>query len=231
MAESYRLLAYLPLVGGCERRCNRTMNEMMPLNPSNTALILIDMQRGFEDPFWGEPVDLPGCRAAVGTLLRDCERNGVPVVIVQHDSVHVDSPLHPANPGNRLFAEVAAVTPELMIRKHVNSAFLGEPDLAAWLRARGITTLIVAGIQTNMCVETTSRMGSNLGFQIVLPLDATTTFPVALPSDAEVHAILGGGAQVLSGEELMRATAANLSGGGFAEVTTVRSVSTRLSAH
>ena len=51
--------------------------------------------------------------------------------------------------------------------KSVNSAFYGTPDLQARLRAAGIDQIVVCGIQTNMCVETTARMGGNLGFDVL----------------------------------------------------------------
>lgn len=70
---------------------------------------------------------------------------------------------------------------ELLVTKSVNSAFLGAPDLGAWLRAAGIRQLVLAGIQTNMCVETTARMGGNLGYEVVVPLDATYTFGLEGP--------------------------------------------------
>lgn len=72
--------------------------------------------------------------------------------------------------------------------------------------------MVLCGIQTNMCVETTARMAGNLGYKVTVPLDATRTFAIATTLDdgTKVH---------LSADELMRATAASLHGGGFAKVT------------
>jgi len=56
----------------------------------------------------------------------------------------------------------------------VNSAFHGDPDLAAWLRARDLTGLAICGITTNHCCETTARVGGNLGFDVRFVLDAPT---------------------------------------------------------
>lgn len=95
----------------------------------------------------------------------------------------------------------------------MNSAFYGTPDLEQWLRAEGIEGIVVCGIQTNMCVETTARMGGNLGFDVVVPLDATRTFDLAGPDGTVVPA-----------DDLVRATAVNLHGGGFARVTTTAAV-------
>jgi nicotinamidase-related amidase len=98
-----------------------------------------------------------------------------------------------------------------MFTKKVNSAFLGEVDLDAWLRARGINEIVVAGIQTNFCCETTARMGGNLGYDVKFALDATFTFDLTGPDGS-----------VLTADELSRATATNLHGGGFATVTSTK---------
>lgn len=73
------------------------------------------------------------------------------------------------------------------------------------------------GIQTNMCVETTARMGGSLGFEVSLPLDATRTFDLAGPDGT-----------VIPVEQLMQATAAYLHGGGFATVSDTEQVLTAL---
>jgi nicotinamidase-related amidase len=87
-----------------------------------------------------------------------------------------------------------------VVTKEVNSAFLGTPRLEAWLRDRGIKEIVVAGIQTNMCCETTARMGGNLGFDVAFVLDATYTFDLPDP--------INGGR--IDADTLAGVTAANL---------------------
>jgi nicotinamidase-related amidase len=70
-----------------------------------------------------------------------------------------DSSLHPSQPGNA-FQPVIKGDPDVVVTKEVNSAFLGTPRLEPWLRDRGIQEIVVAGIQTNMCCETTARMAA-----------------------------------------------------------------------
>lgn len=182
------------------------------MNHDKTALIVIDVQLGFEDEsFWGAPAN-PDADANIAALAAAWTDQGRgPVVLVRHDSPKAASPLHPGNPGNRLKAYLSALTPDLLVTKNVNSAFLGAPNLDQWLRAAGIEQLVLCGIQTNMCVETTARMGGNLGYRVVVPLDATSTFALAteLPT----------GRVELSGADLMKTTAVNLQAGGFAQVT------------
>ncbi len=174
------------------------------------ALVVVDVQEGFDDPVWG-PTTNPDCEANVARLIAAWAAAGAPIVVVRHDSRKPGSPLGPDAPGNALIAPVAAAPAAVTIGKHVNSAFLGDPQLDPWLRARGIDAIVVCGIQTNMCVETTARMGGNLGYDVVVPLDATRTFDLAttLPDGTRVER---------SAAELMATTAVNLGAGGFARI-------------
>jgi len=170
------------------------------------ALIVIDVQQGFTDSaYWGKRNN-PDFEQNLSLLLDSWTG---PVVVVRHDSVSDGSPLEVGTPGNDLVPSVAAFEPALLVTKSVNSAFYGEPDLRAWLDERGIRDLVVCGIQTNMCVETTARMAGNLGYTVTVPIDATHTFDLT-----------GSDGSVLTADELARATAINLSGGGFATVVT-----------
>lgn len=173
------------------------------------ALVVIDVQQGFGDPSWGRRGN-PAFESRLAALLAGWRD---PVVLVRHDSRKPGSPLAPDAPGNAFSPLLDGVEPALLVTKHVNSAFHGDPDLAAWLRAEGVDEIVLAGIQTNMCVETTARVGGNLGFAVTVALDATATFDLAGPDGA-----------VLTAEELTRATATNLHGGGFARIATVDQV-------
>ena len=129
---------------------------------ANTALLVIDVQVGFDDPVWGRRNN-PECEANVAALIGGWRSAGRPIVFVRHDSVTPGSPLVPEQPGND-FKPVVDGDPDLLVAKQVNSAFYGEPDLHAWLQGRGITGVAIAGIQTNFCCETTARMAGNLGY-------------------------------------------------------------------
>ena len=174
----------------------------------NAALIIIDIQYGFDSPMWG-PSTNPECEANAETLADAWSKSGRPVVVVRHNSPTEGSPLAPGSDGNNLKDFVAKIDPALSITKTVNSAFYGTPNLQEWLTTQGISQFVVGGIQTNMCVETTARMGGNLGYDVVVPIDATRTFDLKGPDGS-----------VVSADELMRTTATNLHAGGFAKVTT-----------
>lgn len=162
-----------------------------------TALLVIDLQRGFDDPYWGQRNN-PRCEENVAALVGRWTTAGEPVVFVRHDSVLPESPLRPGQAGNEL-KPVLAREPDLLVTKRVNSAFIGDPGLDDWLRAHGISSLAVTGIQTNFCCETTARHGANLGYEVDFVIDATHTFDRELPDGTTISA-----------DEFARITAANL---------------------
>jgi nicotinamidase-related amidase len=163
------------------------------------ALIVIDVQKAFDDPVWG-PRNNPDCEANVARLIDDFRERGEAVVFVRHDSVEPGSPLRPDQPGNA-FKDVVRGDPDLALTKSVNSAFLGEPDLDAWLKQRGIDRIAICGITTNHCCETTARMGGNLGYDVAFVLDATAAFDMTGPDGDSFDA-----------DTVSRMTAANLDG-------------------
>ncbi|MFF1493117.1 cysteine hydrolase family protein [Streptomyces sp. NPDC058304] len=186
-----------------------TKNEIA-LAP-NAALLVIDVQKGFDDAsYWG-PRNNPAAEANIAALMDAWQESGRPVVLVQHASRAAGSVLAADRPGHAFkdFVADRAGQESLLVTKTVNSSFYGTPDLAAWLTAQGIGQLVVSGIQTNMCVETTARMAGNLGYDVLVPLDATHTFDLEGPDGLR-----------LTADQLAAATAVNLQGGGFARVVT-----------
>ena len=139
--------------------------------PDDAALILIDIQQGFDDlDYWG-PRNNPSAEANAAKLLRSWRDNGRPVFHVQHLSTTPTSPLRPGQPGCEIKQEVRPLPGEPIIGKDVNSAFIGT-DLETQLRDSGIKTVVIAGLTTAHCVSTTTRMAGNLGFKVLLVADA-----------------------------------------------------------
>lgn len=172
-----------PTLGG------RVVTESVPrLAPhSGTALVVVDVQRGFDDAAWWGPRNNPDCETNIAALLARWRATGRPVVFVQHDSQTPDSPLRPGQPGHDL-KPVITGDPDVLVRKSVNSSFHGTPDLHRWLRNRAVDAIVVCGITTNHCCETTARVGANLGYQVLFPLDATHTFDRTGPDGTVVAA-------------------------------------------
>ncbi|WP_269714700.1 cysteine hydrolase family protein [Caulobacter sp. NIBR2454] len=162
---------------------------MEPLG-RNTALLVIDVQMGFDDPAWGERNN-PGAEANVARLLSGWRACGAPIFHVHHDSASPEGRLRPGTPGNAPKREALPLAGERVYRKRVNSAFIGA-GLEEDLRALGIDALILVGLTTNHCISTTARMAANLGFHVFVVSDATATFARAhldgrMRSAQEVH--------------------------------------------
>ncbi|WP_449233582.1 cysteine hydrolase family protein [Azospirillum doebereinerae] len=145
--------------------------------PPDAALLVVDLQRAIDDPRWARvgPRNNPQAEANVAALLDAWRRAGRLVVHVRHDSTEPDSSYRPGGPGHPFKDEALPLPGETQVGKTVHSAFVGT-GLDAWLRARGIGTLVVVGVITNNSVEATARMAGNLGYDTRVVSDATFTF-------------------------------------------------------
>lgn len=139
-----------------------------------TALIIIDVQQGFDDAFWGTRNN-PDAEKNIKSLLDKWRADNQPVIHIQHCSVEEQSPLHPSKPGVAFKPEVLPQEGEIVFQKNVNSSFIGT-NLEAHLREQGIEDLVIVGLTTDHCVSTTTRMAGNFGFNVRLVADATATF-------------------------------------------------------
>lgn len=154
------------------------------------ALLLIDIQQAFNDlAHWGGERNNPDAEANAARLLAYWREHHLPVFHVQHNSTTPGSPLAPGQPGNAFKPEVAPLPGETIIPKNVNSAFIGT-DLEQQLREQGLTTLVIAGLTTDHCVSTTTRMAGNLGFRVYLVGNACATFNKKGPNGEEFSADL-----------------------------------------
>jgi nicotinamidase-related amidase len=142
--------------------------------PASAALLLIDVQKGFDSPYWGIRNN-PQAEANMKRILDVWRRTVRPVVHVRHMSVEPDSPLRPNQSGNEFKPETAPIEGERVEEKVVNSAFIGT-KLEAYLRGHGIETVVIVGLTTDHCVSTSTRMAGNLGFRTYVICDATATF-------------------------------------------------------
>ena len=183
-------------------------------NLDRTALLVVDVQRGFDNAdYWG-PRDNPTCEDNIAALLSEWQQRSRPVVFVRHNSTEPASPLRPGQPGND-FKPIITGTPDLLVTKTVNSCFHGAPDLHRWLCEQNLDAFVICGITTNHCCDTTARVGGNLGHQVLFALDATHAFDRTGPDGTRIPAA-----------DLARVTATNLHG----EFATVVSTDTLLTA-
>ncbi len=141
---------------------------------SNPVLIIIDVQKGFEQDAWGTRNNVHA-EDNMLTLLQAWRRQQFPVIHVQHASKSETSPLFPGTEGFRFKEGFGPVGDEYLIRKHKNSCFIGT-ELDNYLKENGYNTLILVGLTTNHCVSTTARMAGNLGYRTYVIHDATACF-------------------------------------------------------
>ncbi|HZG57249.1 cysteine hydrolase family protein [Paenibacillus sp.] len=152
--------------------------------PTNAPLLIIDVQKAFDHPKWGNRNN-PDAERNIAALLRAWRKTGRPVIFVQHASPKETSVFYPDSEWFPFKEEVAPLESEPVIRKTVNSAFIGT-NLEAMLLDMGVSEIVITGITTNQCVETTTRMAENLGFRPILVSDAAATFDKVGP-DGNVY--------------------------------------------
>ena len=139
-----------------------------------TALLVIDVQKGLDDPSLGQRNN-PEAESNIALLLSGWRKRDLPVIHIRHCSVEPNSPLRPELPGNEFKEEAQPLPGETQFSKSVNSAFIGT-GLEQYLQEHGISSLVIVGLTTDHCVSTSTRMASNLGFRVTLISDATATF-------------------------------------------------------
>ncbi|MBD2703088.1 cysteine hydrolase [Spirosoma sp. BT702] len=140
------------------------------------ALLLIDIQQGFDDvSYWGNHRNNLDAESNCKRLLDHWRTQTWPVFHIQHCSANPTSLLADGQPGNKFKEIVQPLAGEPIIRKQVNSAFIGT-DLQQRLAEAGIKTLVIAGLTTDHCVSTTTRMAGNYGYDTFVVSDATATF-------------------------------------------------------
>ena len=177
---------------------------------ADPVLIVIDVQQGFRDAYWGASGN-PEALSNINALVDHWRSKKLPIVVVKHNSKHPDSPLFSGSPGNQLESFLDGPR-DAVIQKSVNSSFYGTPDLHLWLAKRNFRNIVICGITTNRCCETTARMAGNLGYQTSFVIDATDAFDL-------VHA----DGSVTPAADVMHMTAGNLDG-EFATVLTTEQV-------
>ena len=143
-----------------------------------TALLLIDVQVGVDVlSHWGGPTgrrNNPNAEANMLQLLAAWRKAKLQVAFTRHDSREAKSPLKFSLPTGAQKPGFEPAIDEIVVEKDVNSGFIGT-SLEVQLRRAGISRLVIVGFFTNFCVETTTRMSGNLGFDTYLVDDCCAT--------------------------------------------------------
>jgi nicotinamidase-related amidase len=151
---------------------------MIPRFGADTGLLLIDVQVGVDVlDHWGGPTgrrNNPAAEQVMAGLLARWRTAGRQTAFTRHDSREAASPLKFTLPTGAQKPGFEPLRGDIVIEKDVNSGFIGT-SLEVDLRRRGINRLVIAGFFTNFCVETTTRMAGNLGFDTYLVHDGCAT--------------------------------------------------------
>jgi nicotinamidase-related amidase len=148
-----------------------------------TALLVIDVQESFRHRSYWTAEELPAFINNVQSLIDRCGDRGMPVLQV----LHRETPDRPDNPFSASSGLVRPMpelklTAEAVFYKDVHSALFGktqdEVTLDQWLRYHGVEEVLVTGIRTEQCCETTTRHAFDVGFKVRYVTDATLTFPM-----------------------------------------------------
>jgi nicotinamidase-related amidase len=138
------------------------------------ALLLIDMQRGIQGASLGARNN-PQAEQKMADLLSAWREAGAPIVHVRHISRTPSSPFWPGQAGAEFQPALAPLSGEHVLEKNVPDAFV-QSGLERWQSVRGVDTLVIVGVSTNISVECTARSTGNLGLSTYVGADATFTF-------------------------------------------------------
>ncbi len=175
------------------------------MSVSGTALIVIDVQESFRQLSVWREADVPAFAERLQALIDGARGQGIPVVQIFH--VDGDSHFNEAS-GHVVTLAPVEITPEVVFRKHRHSALVGS-GLDVWLTSHGIRRLLICGIRTEQCCETTARHASDLGYEVDFVSEATLT-----------NELTDAAGRIWSPAELKARTEAVLTG-RFARIATV----------
>lgn len=144
------------------------------MEDNKKALIIVDVQKAFDDKKWGERNNL-NAEVNISKILQLWRNKGWLVIHIQHTSDNPNSIFHPTSDGFAIKEIVEPIDKEVIIKKKVNSSFIGT-NLEELLKVNDVTTVVITGLTTPHCVSTTTRMSGNLGFDTFLISDATAAF-------------------------------------------------------
>ncbi|MBK9081450.1 MAG: isochorismatase family protein [Rhizobiales bacterium] len=141
---------------------------------ADAVLIVIDAQESFRHRPYFVADELPRYVERQQALIDGAVARGVPVVQIFH--VEDEGPFARAS-GHVRTLEPLRVAPAATFEKRRHSALVGS-GLDVWLTRSGARRLLISGIRTEQCCETTTRHASDLGYQVDFVCEATLTFPM-----------------------------------------------------
>jgi nicotinamidase-related amidase len=188
------------------------------------ALLVIDVQESFrQGPLW-PAISNPAIAADVARLVDGARANGDLVVWVLHTEPGSGTPFDPASGHVRYLEPLSPRAGEPQLTKTSHNAFT-TTNLQQLLTERGITEVIVCGIRTEQCCETTARVASDLGYRVTFVTEAAATSPIAhreAPQGRTVEELLADPRTLPVGAVIERTEYALA--GRFATIATIKEV-------
>ncbi|MFI5711439.1 cysteine hydrolase family protein [Kribbella sp. NPDC051620] len=189
-----------------------------------TALLVIDVQESFRVRENWSVVDHPDIADRVNRLVHAARANGDLVIWVLHTEPGTGTVFDPAGPHVRLIEGLEPAEGEPVISKTAHNAFT-TTNLQQILTENGVREVVVSGIRTEQCCETTARVASDLGYGVTFVTEATATMPLphwTMPADASLADVLAD-PRTLSTETIAERTEYVLAG-RFATIRTLDEV-------
>ena len=152
---------------------------IVKIESGTIPLIILDVQDAIDQPFWNDKSN-PNYIYVIERLLTHWRENGWPVIHIKHDESAPNSTYHTHGPWNDIKKEVAPISDEPVFTKLQNCAFI-KTDLDAHLKRMGTTHFVLTGVVIHNSMDATIRAGKALGYNIILPSDATTAVSVTHP--------------------------------------------------
>lgn len=164
---------------------------MPVMNEPATALLVIDVQDSFKVGAKWPQRSSPRFEESISALIRDFRESERPIFFILHSDN--DPGFRRGDAELKLMDFVDFRDGDPLLHKTTRNAFTST-DLQSRLDALGVRRVVVTGIQTEQCCETTARVAADLGYEVDFVTEATMTFPIAHDGD------------VLSTDEIIRRT-------------------------
>jgi nicotinamidase-related amidase len=141
---------------------------------SDTALLIIDVQEGLLADQDFPIYDADGLVTRLSAVIQKARAENVPIIYIQHCGSNEADPLHPSKPGWAIASSIAPQPGDIVVEKRNPDSFQ-ETTLQQHLTERGIKQLVIGGMETPMCVDTTTRRAYSLGYKVTLIADGHST--------------------------------------------------------
>ncbi|MDQ0088557.1 nicotinamidase-related amidase [Paenibacillus anaericanus] len=137
----------------------------------NTALLVVDVQNALVQ---AQPFEIEKVISNIKRLITTCREHSVEVVYIQHND-EIGDELEPNTEAWEIHSEISPNANETVINKHFNSSFK-DTNLKNYLDSKGIDQLIITGLQTEYCIDTTCKVAFEYGYKLIIPEKTNTTF-------------------------------------------------------